>query len=210
MFLDSPIADYLSACASDSPTPGGGSVSALAAALGITMGEMAANFTVGREKFREMEPEVRAILEVLRSEGKKVARLVEEDSLAYQELSAAYKLPRITGEEKAARTKKIQQALVSAMAVPLDIVRSCLVVLKGLPRLAELANPNLISDVGVSAVLVEAALRGAKLNVEINLAYLKDRELVTNTRAQVEDDAQEASKLAAEVMVKVESSIKRP
>lgn len=209
MYLESTIADYLSRCSADRPTPGGGSVSALAAALGITMGEMAANFTVKREKFKEVEPRVKEVLAALESEQEKVLRAIDEDSVAYEKLSRAYKLPRTTDEEKAARKAEIQQALKGALAVPLHLVRSCVAVLKELDRLVDVANPNLISDVGVSAVLVEAALRGAKLNVEINLAYLEDPELVASTRQEVEDNARQAGALAIAITTRVEKQIRK-
>ncbi len=204
MYLAWTIADYLSRCSADSPTPGGGSVSALAAALGITMGEMAANFTVKREKFKDVEPQVKEVLAALERTQEKVVRSIDEDSVAYEKLSGAYKLPRGTDEEKAARKSRIQEALKGAMAVPVEVVRSCVAVLVELDRLVELANPNLISDVGVSAVLAEAALRGAKLNVEINLAYLEDPDLVATTRQEVEDNARQAKELADSVLARVE------
>jgi len=173
------------------------------------MGEMAANFTVQREKFKDVEPQVKEILAALEKTQEKMLHSIDEDSVAYEQLSATYKLPRATEEEKAARKSQIQQALKGAMAVPLEVVRSCLAVLVELDRLVELANPNLISDVGVSAVLAEAALRGAKLNVEINLAYLEEPELVASSRQEVEQSARQAKELADSVLGRVEKRIRR-
>jgi len=207
MYRDGEIRKYLDDAASGTPAPGGGSVSAFAGALACTMGSMAANFTVGKKKFREVEPKVREILTRLDELRGKLLELADEDVEAYSVVSGAYLMPKNTPEEKAARTAKIQEALVVAMDVPLKTVRACASVIRDLRLLVDIANPNLISDVGVSAILAEAALGGAKLNVEINLAYLKDEELVRKTAGEVDGLQQEAEGIVREVMGKVKAKI---
>jgi len=198
---------YLRAAAAGTPTPGGGSVSVLAGALGATMACMAANFTVGKKQFADVQDEVQAILEVCEKDWQELLELAAEDVRAYGEVSAAYGMPRKTAEEKQARRKAIQQALLTAMAPPLRGVRVCARVIRHLPALAKVANPNLISDVGVAGELTLAALRGCKLNVEINLAYLKDQELVEETRAEIEALAQEAEEAVTDVREAVSRQI---
>ncbi|HUU43804.1 MAG TPA: cyclodeaminase/cyclohydrolase family protein [Planctomycetota bacterium] len=207
MYRDGSIAKYLDDASAGIPAPGGGSVSAFAGALAVTMGRMAANFTVGKRKFKAVEPQVREILNRLKGLGAELLEYVDEDVEAYGVVSAAYGMPRETDAEKSARTAKIQEALVVAMAVPLATVRACVEVMRQLAALVDLANPNLISDVGVSAVLTEAALRGAKLNVDINLAFLKDETLVKGTRDEVNALATEAARILGEVTGKVEAKI---
>ena len=107
---------------------------------------------------------------------------MDEDTKAYASVSAAYAMPKETAEQAAARSAAIQKALVVAMDAPLRVVRTCREALTPVARLAEIANPNLISDVGVAAILAEAALRAAKLNVEINLQSLEDKALASATR----------------------------
>jgi len=207
VYCDGSIARYLEDAAAGIPAPGGGSVSAFAAALASTMGSMAANFTVGKKKFREVEPQVKEILARLAALRERLLALTDEDVEAYGVVSAAYGMPKDTPEEKAARSAKVQEALVVAMDVPLKTVRACGQVIGELARLVDIANPNLISDVGVSAILAEAAMRGARMNVDINLAYLKDGQLVSRTRAEVEALAEEGGRTAREIVAKVEAKI---
>ena len=198
-----PIDAYLGDAAAGIPAPGGGSVSALAGALGATMAAMAANFTVGKKKFRGVEPEVRAILEQCEAGYKALLEQMDNDVAAYSTVSAAYGLPKDTGEQKAARRAAIQDALKVALATPLDVLRRCRSLIGLLDRLAETANPNLISDVGVAAILLEAALRGAKINVEINLAYLKDEAFVAQSRQEIDTASSQAAAAAASVIERV-------
>jgi len=197
------IEKYLADAAANLPAPGGGSVSSLAGALGASMAAMAANFTVGKKKFRDVEPEVRSILEQCEAGRTRLAELMDRDVEAYSTVSAAYGMPKETDEEKEARRAAIQDALGVALTAPLATLRQCHALLRLLGRLAETANPNLISDVGVAAILLEAALRGAKINVEINLAFLKDEAFVAQTRGEVDAAAAEAADLAASVLGRV-------
>jgi len=204
MYRDGSIRKYLEDAAAGTPTPGGGSVSAFAGALATTMGSMAANFTAGKKKFLDVEPRVKSILERLDRERETLLELMDLDVEAYGAVSAAYARPK---EEKTARSAKIQQALAAAMDVPLRTMRACLAVLHELAQLVDVANPNLISDVGVSAILAEAALRGAKLNVEINLASLTDEAAAKRTGDEIAGAAEEAARTVREVLTKVRARI---
>jgi len=203
VYRNGSLRKYLDDAAAGIPAPGGGSVSALAGALATTMGSMAANFTVGKKKFLDVELRVKSVLARLDREREMLLELMDQDVEAYGVVSSAYSMPRETSEEKAARTAKIQEALVVAMDVPLRTVRVCVDVLRELTELVDIANPNLISDVGVSAILAEAALRGAKLNVEINLMSLKDEALVKRTAEDIGGAAEEASRMLRGILSKV-------
>jgi len=203
MYRTKPVETYLADAAAKLPAPGGGSVSALAGALGASMAAMAANFTVGKKKFRDVEPEVRAILEQCDAGWKRLLELMDADVAAYSTVSAAYGMPKGTDAEKAARRAAIQDALKVALAEPLATLRQCHALIELLDRLVETANPNLISDVGVAAILLEAALRGAKINVEINLAWLKDKPFVGQTRDEIDRAADGAAQTAASVLQRV-------
>jgi len=207
VFLNGTIRDYVDRASSDAPTPGGGSVSALVGALGVSMGCMAANFTVGRKKFRRVENRVREILARLDTARERLLALTEEDSRAYGAYEEARALPRETDAQKQARAAAIQRAMRGAMAVPLEVVRVARAVLDDLVGLVDVANPYLLSDVGVSAIVAEAALRGAKLNVEINLAYLKDEALAAETRRELAEARAGAAEALAAVSEKVAAAI---
>jgi methenyltetrahydrofolate cyclohydrolase len=177
-YLEEPLSTYTSALASGRPTPGGGSAAALVGALGAALNSMVANFTVGREKFAAVEEEVRALLarsEELRAE---LQRLTQADTEAYGVVSAAYKMPRETEEQKAARDQAIQEALKQAAAVPMAAARACHAVLEIAAALVDTGNPNLISDVGVAAKFALSGLECAVLNVEINLVSIRDEDYV--------------------------------
>ncbi len=209
LYLKEPLEKYITDAASGNPTPGGGSVSALVGALGTTMAEMSANFTMGREKFKNIEPQVKQILEVCTKGREDLLVLMQKDTEAYEKVSNAYGMPKSTPEEKAARTQTIQNALTHAMEIPLVTARCCLKMLEAIHELVNIANPNLISDVGAAAIFAEAALRGARLNVEANLATLKDEALVSNIRKQITTAGENAKTMLQEIMQKVFSIINK-
>ncbi len=185
-YLESPLSKWLDDLASNLPAPGGGSASALVGSTGAALLCMVANFTVGKEKYRDVEEEVRAILQKIESIRKKLEELVQEDVLSYGEVSGAYSLPKETEKEKKARSEAIQEASKKALIVPMEIASNCSDALGTGRRLLEIGNRNLISDVGVGAVLLEAALNGAAMNVNINLAMIKDEEFVKQKRGELE------------------------
>ena len=207
MYADRPLTDYINDAASNDPTPGGGSVSALVGALGSTMARMAANFTVGKEKFKDVEDEVKELLGRCKDACSRFLDLMEEDIAAYSIVTSAYRMPRETQEEKEVRSAKIQEALTEAMQVPLEVCRQCLYMMQAGRSLVEVANPNLASDVGVAAVFTRAAFQGAKLNVLVNLANIKDKELVLMTRNEIDDAESEIAGLAEATLEKVRSII---
>ncbi len=207
MYIDEPLKKYLDEAASGSSTPGGGSVAALAGALGAALTSMVCNFTVGKKKYADVEAEVSQILSEAEELRAKLQDLMVEDTQAYGQVSAAYGMPRETAEEKAARSEAIQKALKVAMQAPLEAAVCCHRVLKLNEPLVEKGNQNLISDVGVAVLLAESAMRSAILNVEINLSYIKDEKLCQETREKLRPMVAEAVELRAEVYKKVNEAI---
>lgn len=173
---------YTERLASDHPTPGGGSAAAVAGALAAASAAMVASFTVGREKFADVEDDVQRILEALQDQRECLLELTDADADAYSQVGAAYGMPRETDEEKQARREAIQEALKAAAEVPTGVAEACAQVIAVLEELARKGNPNLISDVGVAAQLALAALRCAELNVEVNLAFIKDQDYIAQKR----------------------------
>src|SRR5256712_9866296 len=162
------FSDELSA---DTPVPGGGSAAAYAGAMGAALAAMVARIAAKKESSEPM----RAFAEEMDGLRADFLRFVDEDSAAYGRVAAAMKLPRKTEEEKAARQEVIQSALLGASRVPLEVARSARRLLDACERAVEGgASPMTASDVGVGALMAEAALRGAALNVIINLASVKD------------------------------------
>jgi formiminotetrahydrofolate cyclodeaminase len=177
---------YLADAASNKPAPGGGSVSALVGALAGAMSEMAANFTVGKKKYEAVQPQIRACLARLEACRRDLLSLVDADVRCYSAVAQAYALPNATPQEQAARAAAIQDALKGAMDVPLRVVRQCCAVARTAAELVSIANRNLLTDVGVSALLARAACEAARLNVEVNLKFIKDELLVGRVRQEVD------------------------
>ncbi len=207
--LSGRLTEYIDDLASGKPTPGGGSAAALVGALGAALNSMVANFTVGREKYAAVEAEVQALLaesEALRAE---LQCLAQADTEAYATVSAAYRLPKETEAEKAARTAAIQEALKVAAGVPIAATRACHRVLEIAARMADLGNPNLITDVGVAAKFALAALECAVLNAEINLVSLRDEAYVTAIKEELKPLIHASEVLGREVWEKVLAAVRK-
>lgn len=204
-----PMGEYLDHLAAKLPAPGGGSAAALVGALAAALESMVANFTVGKEAYREVEDDVRALLERSEALRAELTKLVQADMDVYTKVSSAYGLPRDTAEQKAARTEAIQAALKVAAQVPCKVVVACDKVLAMCPELAAKGSANLISDVGVAVVFAEAALQAGYLNVEINLAGIKDEAHNEKTRRELAPLAERAPHLRAEVWQRVMQAVRR-
>ncbi|MHC4660414.1 MAG: cyclodeaminase/cyclohydrolase family protein [Planctomycetota bacterium] len=198
---------YLEDAAANKPAPGGGSISAIVGALGSAMGQMAANFTVGKEKYKDVEPQIIDANNRMKAAGDELARFMQADVDEYSKYETARTMPKSTDEEKAARKAAMQEALKAAMAVPLDVCRKATEVLQAASDIVDIANPYLITDVGVCAICALAALRGAKYNVAINIQSIKDDVLVTKVKKEMAALEKNAFELHDLVVAKVDSKV---
>ncbi|MCK4455288.1 MAG: cyclodeaminase/cyclohydrolase family protein [Thermoplasmata archaeon] len=180
--------EFMEKVASDSPTPGGGSVSALASSLGCALAEMVSKISLKKEIDEESAKELRASLDRSEELRTKLTRLVDEDAQAYQAVLDAYSLPKGTDEERQERTRTIQDALVRAAEPPLQIMRTSLEVLETARFLAENGSKSACTDAGVAALMAQAGLRGGYLNVRVNLASVRNKE----TKEKMEKEARSA------------------
>ncbi|MEO8286588.1 MAG: cyclodeaminase/cyclohydrolase family protein [Chloroflexota bacterium] len=180
------VEDFIEQLASSTPTPGGGSASALAGAMAAAMIEMACNLTIGREKFRDVEDELKVVLERAGQLREQMLASVDEDTAAYGEVSQAYKLPKSSDEEKAARTAAIQKALQYATEVPLRVTQAARETAQLAVIAIEKSNPNVASDAVVARLLADAASEGAAANVEINLGSITDESFIERIRSEME------------------------
>ena len=199
----SDLTDFLGELASDSPTPGGGSVAALCGALGAALNSMVANLTIGKKKYAGVEEDMKKSLsgaETLRIE---LTQMIDEDAAAFDKVMVALRMPKGTEEEKAARTETLQQALVDAATVPLAVMEMCLGVIKLAGPVAERGNVNAVSDAGVAALVARAGVHAAGLNVLINLGGIraeKHQGFVARARAAIDDLEVQADRGCDEVM----------
>ena len=197
--IEHQVREYLDKLAGKLPAPGGGSAAALAGALGAASGAMVASFTVGKKKYADVEEEIRERLAAMEAIRGEMMRLVDEDVTAYSAVGEAYGMPKDTDEQKAARTDAIQEALKAAAAVPMQLAEQCAALVEHLPALLEKGNPNLVSDVGVAAKLTQATCECAWLNVEVNLAFLKDDDFIKQARAETEAHLDQVRQTCREV-----------
>ena len=171
---DLKIGDWLDDLASESSAPGGGAAAALDAAVGAALISMVCNLTIGRPKYAEYDDVNKAALETATKLRAEALELAEADEAAFTKVTDAYKLPRGTDEEKAARSAAIQASLIDAAGVPLRTAALCAQIIALAVKVEPGSNANLISDVAVAAASARAALDSAALNVEINLAAMND------------------------------------
>ena len=170
-FVDRTLRAFSDDIASDAPVPGGGSASAFAGAMGAALAAMVARIASKKSNDEALRDYI-AEMDNLRAD---FLRLVDDDSAAYAGVAEAMKLPRNTDAEKDARTERVQSALLAASRVPLELARTSRRLLDACERGLANAPSAAVSDIGVGAILSEAALEGAAMNVMINLASVKDR-----------------------------------
>jgi len=186
VLIEKPVTTFLDELASSTPAPGGGSAAALAAAIGAGLVSMVANLTVGKKQYVDVQADIQRILARSEQLRHQCQDLLERDVVAYTEVSRTFKMPRDTDKEKAARDAAVQKALKNATAVPMELAEVCVNILNLCPECAAKGNKNAVSDAGVGALLAEAALRAAALNVLINLGSIKDEAFVQKEQAHLD------------------------
>lgn len=185
--LDQPIKQFLGDLASKAPTPGGGSVAALSGAMAAGLLTMVCDLTIGKKQYADFEEEAQSLRARAEEQRAELEQLAQADIDVFNKLMAAYKLPRTTDADAATRRAAIQKVTRQATEVPMRVARATVALLPLCTPLARHGARNAVSDVGVAALLIQAAVPAALLNVEINLAILEDQLYVNETRAQVED-----------------------
>ena len=169
---------FLDELASSSPAPGGGSVAALSGALGSALTSMVCNLTIGKKKYADVDEEMKKVLAQAERMREQFTELVERDTHAFNKVMEAFALPRETDPQKALRAAAIREATKEATLVPLEVMKHCIDALALAQTVAAKGNANSVSDAGVSAIMLHAALEAAALNVRINLKSLNDPDFV--------------------------------
>ena len=179
------LEEFLDRLASGAPTPGGGAAAALTGALAAALVSMACNLTLGRDKFADVEPQIRGVLERSEELRAYLRSGVPADAAAFEAVMAAYRLPRGSEAEQARRSAAIQEATREAALPPLEVAERCASVLSLADELVPICNPNGVSDVAVAALLAGTAIEEAAANVEINLRSIDDERFVTDLRQRL-------------------------
>ena len=200
MYIDKPVQHFMDKLASKSPEPGGGSVAALTGALGAALVSMVSNLTLGKEKYKDVQPQIEQLLKESERLRAEMQDLIQKDTEAYGALSDVYKMPKLTDAEKAARTAKMQEALKKACQVPFEIALKSLEVAKLAERAADLGNVAAVSDAGVAVLLAQACAQSAALNVKINVNSIKDEAYNKETWTRIENVLKQVAALEKSVM----------
>jgi glutamate formiminotransferase/formiminotetrahydrofolate cyclodeaminase len=204
-----PTHDFVDEVSRDTPAPGGGSVAALAGALGGALAAMVANLSVGKGKLDAHYDTLCSIAERAQSAKDALVRAVDEDTRAFDQVLAGMRMPQDSEDEKAARTRAIQEGYRQATLVPLGTVESCLAAMKLCEEMAALAPAEMISDVGTGVLLGHAGLRAAAYNVRINLPSIADEAFRVDVRGRLDGFLAQAAEVAARVEAKVEEVLGR-
>lgn len=197
------VSHFVDEVSMESPTPGGGSVAALAGSLAAALAAMVANLTVGKKGYEAVWNELGALAERAQAIKEGLARAVDEDAAAFDQVMAASRLPKATPEQARARQQAMTAAARRAAEVPLDTARRSLEALELARQVAEQGHKNSLSDAGVAAALARAAVVGAGLNVLVNLPSIEDPAFVDASRAEVARLVREATRVEGDVLARL-------
>ncbi len=201
------INQFISELSSDAPVPGGGGASALAASMGLALGSMVANLTSGKKKYADVQEEIEALIKQTEELSKELLSYMEKDARAFEPLSRAYGLPRSTEEEQKKRDEIMEECLLAASRVPLELMEKIAEGLKLLERLGEIGTRIAISDVGVGAQMAKAALSGASLNVFINTRLMKERQKAEELNQRAMELIRQGNEMADKIFEQVLSAV---
>lgn len=205
--VDMTCTEFALETASESPAPGGGSISAYMGALAAALGTMVANLSSHKAGWDERWEEFSDYAERGQELVSRLLALVDEDTEAFNRIMAVFAMPKTTAEEKAARSAALQSATLYATEVPLKTMKAAYECFEIVKAMAETGNPNSVSDAGVGALAARSAVLGAELNVKINAAGLKDRETAERLISEANEIARKAVAQEAEILQIVNQKI---
>ena len=185
VLVKSTVEEFCQILGSSAPAPGGGSVAALSGALGAELVSMVCHLSIGKAGLEEFQELLKESLEKSQGLAKELLERVDLDTLAFNDVMAAFKMPKETEQEKSTRRDAIQSGYKVAVQSPLGIAEGCVAVLQVAEKLIGKFNTNAMSDFGVSALQAHAGLEGAIMNVRINLPSIKDEKFVAQTNKAV-------------------------
>lgn len=205
--VDMNINEFLDELASNSPAPGGGSVAALSGALGTALSSMVCNLTIGKEKYEDVQDEIKDALEKSEQVRMQLTELIDKDTEAFNDVMKAFRMPKETEEQKESRRQAIQEGYITAAKVPFETAKTCEKILDVAIIVAEKGNKNSITDAAVCALMAQAGVKSAILNVMINLGSIKDDEFVERISFELDELQKNADDKTNEIMKIVENSL---
>jgi formiminotetrahydrofolate cyclodeaminase len=203
MLAEMSIKKFLEETASSAPVPGGGSVAALSAGVSAALIEMVAGLTIGKKGFEAVEGEMKEVAEKASKFREKFAADIDRDSDAYNAVAQAFKMPKDTDEQKAARSAAIQEGLKTAAKVPMEVAKDAFKLLDLAAIVVEKGNQNAVTDGAVAAMMARTAVHSALYNVKINLGSIKDAAFVEELKKQVEEIESRVNDIEKSILAKV-------
>lgn len=204
MHVSKSMSEFIDEVASNSPAPGGGSISALCGALGAALAAMVCRLTIGKKNYEGVQDEILSTLGRADELKARLTSLIDQDTEAFNSVMQAFSLPKATEEQKHMRSAAIQAATKQATLVPLEVIKLCDQGLGIAAIVADSGNVNSITDAGVAGLVLKAGSEGAALNVRINLATLKDKAFVDETMAIVNTTLAKVNVTSERVRTRVE------
>ena len=194
---------WLETLASKAPVPGGGGASALGGSVAAALGQMVSNLTIGKKKYADVEEEVQELLGKLQALQNEFLDLADQDEKVFAPLATAYSLPASTEEEKQEKARIMEENLLAASLVPLQMMEKAAETIELLEFLGEKGSRMAVSDVGVAVQFARTALTGAVMNVYINTKSMKNREKAEELNARAKKLIEEGTRQADEIYAKV-------
>lgn len=201
------LAGFTEVLSSHEPAPGGGSAAALEGALGAALAAMVAAFTVGRKKYAEYESLALDVQKKANVIGRRLVEIIDRDTEAFNGVSAVFAMPKDTEEQKAARKSAMQAALKNCTETPFEMMELSAEALRLIESLLGRSNASAVSDLGVGALSLKAAMQGAWLNILINVAGIDDTEFTAHYRKEGEALLAKALPMADQIYETVVSSL---
>ena len=200
---DKTCRDFVEVLASKAATPGGGGASAIVGSIGMALGSMVCNLTIGKKKYAQYDEKIKGILKKAADLQEELLKLVDEDARCFLPLSKAYGMPKDTDEERKLKSETLERCLKEACSVPVSIVKKAYEAIELHEALVDNCSKLAISDVGVGVQCLKAAIVGAQLNVIININSIKDDEYVKKIKSETGPLVDKGSEIADKVYKKV-------
>lgn len=207
---DMRVGEFSDVLSSKAPVPGGGGASAVAAAVGASLGQMVASLTLGKKRYADVQGRIEELIPRFEAVRDELLVLADEDAKAFEPLSRAYGLPKGTEEERAHKAEVMEAALRTACEPPLKIMKKTCEAIDLVDEISRIGTRIAISDAGAGATLLSAALKAVSLNIFINAKSMADREYAEDILSHTQEMLDEGCKKADDAYVRVERGIRWP
>ncbi len=206
--LNNSCMKFLEDLSSNSPVPGGGGAAAFCGAQGIALGMMVGNLTIGKKKYAEVQEEIKLLLVKLQSLQNELIDLIQKDAEVFEPLSKAYGLPTSTKEETEHKNKVMEEILIQATIVPINIMKKAMDGLILLEKIEKIGTRIALSDVAVGSELLKASVYSGAMNVYINTKYMKDKTFAQSCEKEADELKKRAKELSEQIYSAVEEELR--